>query len=135
MEDTCTTRAALSRGIPTAQQVLLSSPQPSELGDGALGRWREAHTALPGSPEGFRHPFPEDRWMRHKTQKQSSTGSAKRAPVVSHCSCMQHLSSPQALIKGLSRLLLIQEGAQAGLGCLTPRHCPKFWNAWQHFPQ
>lgn len=37
MEDTCTNRAALSRGILKPQQVLLSSPHPSELGDGALG--------------------------------------------------------------------------------------------------
>lgn len=89
IEYTCTNRAAPSSGIPKPQQVLLSSPQPSELGDGALGRCRggshcSGFHGTGWSPERFKHPFPEDTWMRHKTRKQRSTGAAKGGTFLSH---------------------------------------------------
>lgn len=53
-----------------------------------------------GSPEEFRHPFPENTWMRHKTQKQRATGSAKKShvsvPLLLHPASRQ---APKALVK------------------------------------
>lgn len=109
----------------------------------ALGRWREAQdltakekrtAALAGSPEGFRHPFPEDTWTRPKTWKQRATGSAKGATALSHCSFMQYPSRPpRLLLKTLFTLVWIQEGARVRRGCCIPRRCPEFGHAWQHF--
>lgn len=133
MEYTCTNRAAPSIGIPKPQQVLLSSPQP---GDGALGRltllrisWHWLGVLRDSSiPSQRTH-----RWgTKHGNKKLQD--QQKEAHFCPTCSFIQCLNRPQgSCYRALFILGLIREGAQARLGCLTLRHCPKFWSAWQHF--